>query len=160
MATEPDTTHELKDKFWKTLAHSPFIMLQLDHDPATAAPMSAQLDADVSGMIWFFTSRQSRFAELGPVTATLCAKGHDLFARFAGTLAEEKDHARFEKQWNAYVAAWFPGGKTDPDILMLRMDLGDAAIWDANLGLLTTAKMTLGMDISGDIGGHYVETTL
>lgn len=160
MTNQSDDTFALKDKFWRALSHSPFVMMQLDSDSTTAAPMSAQLDEDVTGMIWFFTSRQSRFAELGPVTATLAAKGHDLFARFDGTLAVETDQARFEKQWSNFVAAWFPGGKEDPDILMLRMDLGDAAIWDGNLGLLTTAKMALGMDVTEDTKGSYVETTL
>ncbi len=160
MTTTPEETFELKDKFWRALAHSPFVMLQLDNDPTTAAPMSAQLDDEVTGKIWFFTSRQGRFAELGPVTATLSAKGHDLFARFTGTLVVEDDRARFEKQWNNFVAAWFPGGKDDPDVLMLRMNLGDAAIWDSNLGLLTTAKMALGMDVTGDTQGTYVETQL
>jgi len=160
MTTDKDDTFDLKDKFWRALSHSPFVMLQLDSDPVTAAPMRAQLDEEVTGMIWFFTSRQGNFAQLGPVTATLSAKGHDLFARFTGTLAMENNRARFDKQWNNSVAAWFPRGKDDPDVLMLRMDLGDAAIWDSNLGLLSTAKMALGMDITGDTEATYVETQL
>jgi hypothetical protein len=48
---------ELKEKFWKELAHSPFVMLQLDADPESAAPMTAQLDKHANHAIWFFFTR-------------------------------------------------------------------------------------------------------
>ncbi|WP_197470403.1 pyridoxamine 5'-phosphate oxidase family protein, partial [Erythrobacter sp. HI0019] len=49
--------------------------------------------------------------------------------------------------WNNFVEAWYEGGKDDPNILFLRMDLGDAEIWNGDLGLLTTAKMALGKTV-------------
>ena len=39
---------ELKTKFWKELADSPFLFLQLDGKPGTAVPMSPQLDKDAN----------------------------------------------------------------------------------------------------------------
>ena len=67
---------------------------------------------------------------------------------------------RLEKQWNSIIEAWFPGGKDDPNLLMLRMDLGKAAIWSGELGLMTTAKMLLGQDITDDVKGGYAEASL
>jgi len=151
---------ELRNDFWEAFADSPYVMLQLDADPASAAPMTAQLDKDANRAIWFFTSRDNRFAAMGPATAMFAAKGHDLFARFAGTLVEETSRERLDKQWSNFVEAWFPGGKDDPNLLMLRMDLGDASIWSGELGTLTTAKMALGMDVRDEVGGKQVETTL
>ena len=83
-----------------------------------------------------------------------------MFARFAGNLVEETDRARLDKQWSNWVEAWFPGGKDDPNLLMLRMDLGDASIWGGELGMINTAKMALGMDVTDDIKGGFVETKL
>ncbi len=57
---------DIRDKFWKALADSPFLMLQLDTDADSAAPMTAQLDKQANHAIWFFTSRSNRFAALGP----------------------------------------------------------------------------------------------
>lgn len=151
---------ELREKFWKAVAESPFVILQLDSDPASAAPMTAQLDEDAHHAIWFFTSRDNHFAKAGEATGTFASKGHDVFARFAGTLTEETDRARLDKQWNNWVEAWFPGGKNDPNLLMLRMDLGDAAIWGGELGILNTVKMALGMNVTDDIKGGFTETTL
>lgn len=150
----------LKAKFWTALADSPFVFLQLDSDPHSAVPMTAQLDRQAHGAIWFFTSRDHPFAAGGPATATFADKSHDLFARFTGALAEETDRARLEEEWSPAVAAWFPGGKDDPDLLMLRMDLGQAEIWNADLGFIDSVKMLLGHDMREEAAENRVETTL
>ena len=151
---------ELKKKFWNALADSPFLFLQRDANPDTAVPMTAQLDKDADSAIWFFTQKNSDFAKLGQVTATYEGKDHDVFARFKGTLSIEADQGRFEQFWNNFVKAWYDGGKDDPDILFLRMDLSDAEIWSGDLGILTTAKMAMGKTIHDDVQDKHVETTL
>ncbi|BDI60991.1 pyridoxamine 5'-phosphate oxidase family protein [Qipengyuania nanhaisediminis] len=147
MRTAQGKADELRTEFWKALADSPFLFLQLDGKPESAVPMSAQLDKDADSAIWFFTHKNSDFCKLGAATATFEAKGHDMFARFNGTLAEETSQERFDQFWSNFVEAWYEGGKDDPDIAFLRMDLGDAEIWSGDLGLLTTAKMALGKTV-------------
>jgi general stress protein 26 len=151
---------ELREKFWHAMTQSPVVMLQLDQDQESAAPMTAQLDKTADSAIWFFTSRSSRFAAMGPAVATFQSKGHNVFCRFSGVLSEETSAERLDKQWNNFVQAWFPGGKSDPDLLMLRMDLGEASIWAGELGALNTARMMLGMDVTGTTKGGYAEVTL
>ena len=158
MNYDQGNAEELKEKFWKTLSDSPFVMLQLDGEPDTAAPMTAQLDKDANHAIWFFTSKDNRFAAGGPATTTYSGKGHELHARFAGVLTEETDAARKDAMWNNFVEAWFPEGKASA--LMLRMDLGDASIWSGELGVFNTAKMMLGMNVRDDIKGGYAEVAL
>lgn len=154
------STHDLKEKFWKSLADSPFIFLELDADPKTAVPMTAQLDKDANGTIWFFTRKDHTFAQGGPATATFAGKGHEMFARFSGALSEEKSRERLEKQWNQVVEAWFPGGKDDPNLLMLRMDLGEAEIWNSDLGFVDNAKMLFGFDVREESREEHTETVL
>ncbi|MFZ1741747.1 MAG: pyridoxamine 5'-phosphate oxidase family protein [Pontixanthobacter sp.] len=153
-------TAELKTDFWKSLAESPFVFLQMDNDPDTAVPMTAQLDKDANSAIWFFTSRDSTLAKKGPATATFSGREHGIFARFEGVLTEETSSARLDKQWSNFVEAWFPGGKTDPNMVMLRMDLGLAEIWSGDQSLLTTAKMALGMDVRDEMQDNKVATAL
>ena len=64
---------ELREKFWKALADSPYLFLQLDTDPKSAVPMSPQLDKDANSSIWFFTHTKSDFAKLGAAPATFSA---------------------------------------------------------------------------------------
>ena len=160
MKHQQGNPEELKQKFWRALADSPFVFLQLDGHDEGAVPMTAQLDEHADHAIWFFTSRDHHFAAGGPATCTFAGKNHDLFARFQGTLSEETGRERFEAEWSNFVRAYFPGGKNDPNLLMLRMDLGAAEIWDADLGMLTGAKMALGKDVREEAAAHHAETTL
>ena len=149
---------ELKDKFWKAIAASPYVMLQLDAEPDSAAPMTTQLDKNANSAIWFFTSPSNRFAQMGAATGIYVAKGHDTFARFAGTLSEETSAERKDQFWNNIIEAWFPEGKASA--LLLRMDLGDASIWAGELGVINTAKMFLGMNVRDDVKGGFAEVSL
>ena len=151
---------ELREKFWHAMEDSPIVMLQVDADHDSGAPMTAQLDKDANSAIWFFTGRDNHFAAMGPATATFQSKGHDVFCRFAGVLTEETSRERLDKQWNNFVEAWFPGGKDDPNLLMMRMDLGDASIWAGELGIFNTAKMMLGMDVTDTVKGGYAKVNL
>lgn len=151
---------EMKQEFWTQMGKSPFVMLELDHVPGSAVPMTAQLDKDAHGMIWFFTSRENPLARMGPATATFAAKDHTLFARFAGELSEEGSRDRFEKLWSKPVAAWFPQGKNSPDLLLMRMDLGEASIWDAKMGAVALTKMLLGISVSTEMKGHHTHASL
>jgi general stress protein 26 len=148
----------LKSQFWNALGASPYLFLQLDSDPSSAVPMTAALDQDADGAIWFFTGRDHAFAAGGPATATFAGKGHDLFARFTGTLSEETSRARLDEEWNTFVESYFPGGKDDPNLLMLRMDLGEAEIWNADVGFGTMIKMALGRDVHGDTRDDHAQT--
>jgi len=154
------STAELKKDFWKTLADSPFLFLELNDNAQTAVPMTAQLDKDADSAIWFFTARDHALAKGGLATATFAGKGHDMFARFTGMLNEETSRERLEKQWSKPVEAWFPGGKDDPNLIMLRMDLGTAEIWNSDLGFMDTAKMLLGFDMREEAEGEPARTLL
>lgn len=155
-AADPD---QLKQKFWRALADSPFLFLQRSGDSSTAVPMSPQLDKDANSAIWFFTHKNSKFAALGPVTATFAGKGHDMFARFDGTLSLETSQDRFDQFWNNFVEAWYDQGKDDPDLLFVRMDLGTAEIWDGDIGLLNTARMALGVYVEDKAEARHVKET-
>ena len=151
---------ELKEKFWSAMVESPLVMLQLDGDQDSAAPMTAQLDKHANSAIWFFTGRQGRFAALGPATVTYQSKGHDVFCRFSGTLSEETSRERLNMQWSNFVESWFPGGKEDPNLMMMRMDLGPASIWAGKLGIINTARMILGINVSKTTPGGFAEVKL
>lgn len=153
-AGNPD---ELKEKFWLALADSPFVFLELDGRSDTSVPMTAQLDKDANSAIWFFTTKHSSFAQLGKAKASFAGKDHEMFARFDGTLSVETSQERFDQFWNNFVEAWYDGGKDDPDILFLRMDLGDAEIWSGELGVLNTAKMALGMNVRDEAEERHAE---
>ena len=146
---------DIKKQFWKALAASPYVMVGANGEREHHIPMNAQLDKDAHGAFWFFTATDNRLAAGGPAMAQFASKGHDLFACISGTLVRENDRAVLDKLWNNSIAAWYPDGKDDPKLVLLRFDLDDAEIWTADPGVKGMFKLATGMTMKeGELGQH------
>ena len=150
----------IKQDMWRAMAASPFVMIGLEGDHAHSAPMTAQLDPDADGKFWFYTMKDNRIAKGGQAMAQFVSKGHDLFACIAGTLTAETDPAIIDKYWSSDVAAWYDGGRDDPNLLMLRFELSDAEIWESDASLTGLFKRLTGQKIEGDEVGKHAEVAL
>jgi general stress protein 26 len=142
---------ELEAKFWKALKSDMTMMLGLNGvEDGHARPMTAQLEGDEGGPIWFFTARDNALVQqLGAKSraiATFASKDHDLFASVHGDLRVDNDRAVIDRLWNRFVAAWFPGGKDDPKLTLLRLDPDRGEIWLDDSSIFAGVKMLLGMD--------------
>ena len=146
---------DIKQQFWKALADSPYVMLGATGEREHHIPMNAQLDKDAHGAFWFFTATDNRLAAGGPAMAQFASKGHDLFACISGTLVRENDRAVLDKLWNNSIAAWYPDGKDDPKLVLLRFDLDDAEIWTADPSVKGMFKLATGMTMKkSELGQH------
>lgn len=146
---------EIREKMWKDMVDSPFLMIGLNGSSGHRVPMSAQLDKDADSAFWFYTTTDSRIAPGGPAMAQFVSKDHDLFACIGGNLVRETDPAIIDKYWSRHVAAWYDGGRDDPSLLMLRFDLGDAEIWTAEPGMIGKLKLAVGAKMTpGELGEH------
>ena len=92
--------------------------------------------------------------------AQFAAKDHGLFACINGTLVEETDPAVIDRYWSKQVEAWYEGGRNDPNLLMLRFDLGTAEIWLVDLSLTGVFKMMFGGDVSKEMKSKHAEVAL
>ena len=160
----PDAA-EMKSKFWKSLKSDRTCMLGLvGVEEGHSQPMTAQIEGDEGGPIWFFTARDTDLAqELGGSGRALihfAAKGHDLFATVNGRLTADNDRAAIERLWNPFVAAWFEGGKDDPKLQLLRFDPEDAQIWLNENSLFAGVKLLLGADPKEDYREKVAEVDL
>lgn len=153
-------TENIRERFWKAMEDSPFLMVGLTGEHVHSLPMTAILDKDANSAFWFYTTKDSRIAQGGPAMAQFVAKGHDLFACIAGSLHEENDPAVIDRYWSSQVAAWFPGGRADPNLLMLRFDLDDAEIWTADVGMKGLFKLMTGQTIKPGEAGEHKEIQL
>lgn len=146
---------DTREAFWKAFADSPFIMMRLEGSNEHAEPMTAQLDRDAHHAIWFFLKRDNRIAAGGAAMGQVQTKGHDVFACISGTLVEETDTTIREKQWDNHVEAWFPNGKTDPSVLMLRFDIQDSEVWVSDISIKGKLKMLTGTSIKPQESGEH-----
>ena len=120
----------LKETFWDRLDDVRTGMLSADS--ARAVPMSHYIDKK-AGAIWFITANGTDLAK----TASGGAKGEyivssdaeGIYSRIDGTLSAVTDPAKLDELWSAVAAAWFEGGKQDPDIQLVRFDPSTAEVW-------------------------------
>ena len=148
---------KIEDTFWKSLRSDMTVMLVLcDAADDRSRPMTAQIDGDADiGPVYFFGGKDSSlYQNLGATPAkaefTLVPKGHALFAAVEGELSVCHDNAVLERLWNPFVAAWYPGGKDDSNLVLLKMDVGEAKVWLNSNSLVAGIKMLLGVDPKKD----------
>ena len=144
------TPQELEEKLWKSLAADRVVMLGLEGaEHGHTRPLTAQIEGHRSPL-WFFTAKNSQLVrQLQPgqrAIATFAAKGHDLFASVQGTLDLNNDRPTIDRLWNSFVAAWYEGGKEDPNLALLRFEPTHAEIWDNAHSLLNGVRILLGED--------------
>ena len=145
---------ELKQKFWDAVKDDRTVMLGLANAQSNPRPMTAMIEGDEGGPVWFFTATST---ELGagvsaptPALLTLSSKGHDVFATVHGSLSRTNDRSVIDRLWNPFIAAWYESGKDDPSLVLLRFDPGDAEIWLDGSSLVAGIKAMLGADPKKD----------
>ena len=144
---EHDTPQDVADKFLAKLKDSPFVMIGLESG-GHSEPMTAQLDDEQPNTLYFFAGKDNRIAGGGAAMAQFVGKGHDFFACLAGTVSHDDDRAQIDKLWNNQVEAWFPGGKSDPNLTLLRFDIDSAELWETDISLSGRVKMLFGGTIT------------
>jgi len=158
------TPQELEAKFWNALTSDMTMMLGLDGvEDGHVRPMTAQVEGD-HGPIWFFAAKDNALVQsLGQgqrAIATFTAKNHDLFASVRGNLTLDNDRAVIDRLWNKYVAAWYEGGKDDPQLALLRLDTESAEIWENGSSLIAGIKAMFGRDPKQEFKDKVAEVSL
>ena len=161
MADANTDPKRLKTDMWKKMAISPFVMVGPADGSTHSEPLTAQLDEDQVDTLFFFVGKDNRVAGEGKLMLQFVSKGHDFFACIRGDGRIVNDRAQIDKLWNNQVEAWFPGGKDDPSLALLRVDLDSAELWETDMSIAGRLKMLFGGTIkSGEDGSHAkVETT-
>jgi len=160
MATDPEITA----KFWKALKSDMTVMLGVqgvEHDKTQ--PMTAQMLED-SNYIWFFTTKDNglveNMRENDRAIMTFASKGHELFATVDGRLQLDDDRTTIDRLWNPYAAAWYEGGKDDPNLQLVRLDPVSAQIWLNENSAFAGIKSLLGRDPKKDYQDKVAEVAL
>ncbi len=153
------------EKFWKSLKSDRTVMLGLkEGGEGQAQPMTALLEEDEGGPIWFFSAKDvdlvRAVGEGAHAMLHFASKGHELFASVSGRLTPDNDRTTIERLWNPFIAAWYEGGKDDPKLQLLRFEPGDAQIWLNENSSFAGMKMLLGVDPKKDYKDKVAEVEL
>ena len=98
-------------------------------------PMSSNGDIDPDGDIWFFTSASSHkvteIEKLPKVNLSFADAENQRYISISGTAQLVRDRNKIDELWRPEFKMWFPEGKDDPDIALLRVSLEKAEYWDS-----------------------------
>jgi general stress protein 26 len=143
MADEKLTPAEAETALWEHLKGTNVtVMLGLNSPDQHSQPMTAFAEPE-NNQVWFFTRDDVDLVKdaAGSADARLVftSKDEEIFADIRGALVARHDRARIDKYWGPVVAAWYPEGKADPHLMLLRFTPAEGQVWVAKAGLVKFA---------------------
>ena len=161
-----DTLHgqEARDKVWDLIKDIKVAQMGTWNNQthvAHARPMMAQhvKDSEFDGVLWFFTNAASRKADeiedSAQVLLAYADPGAQKYVSLSGTANIVQDRAKIDELWTEAAGAWFPKGKDDPNVALIRFEAEDAEFWEVPGGTLAAGFGYLKAMVTGgtpDVG--------
>ncbi|MET4702684.1 pyridoxamine 5'-phosphate oxidase family protein [Frigoribacterium sp. UYMn621] len=104
-----------------------------DHGQLTSRPLAVQ-EVEFDGDLWFFSQDPSdKTTEIGanPQVNVSLESGKG-YVSIAGTAEIVHDSAKVDELWSKRVEAWFPEGKEDPTIALIKVHADAAEYWSTD----------------------------
>jgi general stress protein 26 len=153
---------ETTDKIWSLIKDARVAMLTSDDDGVLRSrPMVAAQD-EFDGTLWFFTRLDSpkvdEVRQDPQVNVAYASASDNSFVSLSGVATVSQDRDQIDKRWNAGAKAWFPKGKDDPEVALLKVSVAHAEYWDAPSSKMVVAWAYLKSRVTGkqpgDVGDH------
>lgn len=97
-------------------------------------PLSTQQARFDGERVWFFTEADSpKVAEIrrNPrVNLAYASKGKNVYVSLSGTARANRDQATIDVLWNDALKAFFPKGRSDPNLILLEVEVNSIEYWD------------------------------
>jgi general stress protein 26 len=126
----------------------------IDTDRTSVRPM-ATTNVDEEGNLWFFTSGYSdKIPELyhdKNVQLIYAHPGKESYMNILGQATIVKDRRKIDELWNAWAKAWFPEGKDDPKVTLIKVTPDEAYYWDTQDGKMMLFLKMLASAVTGKI---------
>jgi general stress protein 26 len=106
---------------------------QLSEKPLSTRPMGT-MKIDANGDIWFFSNSYSnKNREIEDDSKVQLFYSNNSSSEYLSIYGEAEilnDQEKVDELWNPIVKTWFHGGKTDPDITVIKVRPEQAYYWD------------------------------
>jgi general stress protein 26 len=160
MTTDIHDKAAVEHKLWAEIAETRFGMLGAARaEGAHFAPMTTFAEPE-TGSLWFYTQTDNSLAEAAQAGATglyvFMSKDRKLQASIRGRLTASTDPLHRDKFWSPVVSAYFPKGKSDPHLIMLRLACEDTEVWLSDSSVVKFAFEIAKANLTGaapDLGG-------
>ena len=96
-------------------------------------PVATQ-KTEFDGDLWFFTSAAShKAAEIKAhpkVNVSYASQDRNTYVSVSGTATVRRDRSKIDALWSDVLKVYFPNGKDDPDVTLIRVKVETAEYWD------------------------------
>jgi general stress protein 26 len=131
--------------------------------PFRTRPMST-LEVDEEGNLWFFSAKSSdKNDEIkdNDTVQLIYSKNSDVhFLTITGKATIVQDQAKKDELWNPIVKAYFPQGKDDPNLSLVKIKPEAAHYWDTINGKMITWFKMAASAVTGNQADVGVEGKL
>jgi general stress protein 26 len=122
------------------------MLTTVDGDVLRSRPMATQ-DVEFNGDLWFFTSNRSHKMEEIEKDNRVCVAysdpGSNTYISVSGRGTMVTDRAKIDELWSPVHKAWFPDGKDDPTLCLLKVSVEQAEYWDSPSSTLVNILLVL-----------------
>jgi general stress protein 26 len=95
----------------------------------------ASLKGGFDGDLWFVTRatapKTEEIRENQHVNVAYADDDGDRFVSISGLASLVRDPAKIADLWSRRLRSWFPDGKKDPDLALIRVRIDRAEVWDS-----------------------------
>jgi len=108
---------------------------------------------------------------LAKIAGLFTARGYNIDSLTVADISEDHALSRItivtngppaviDRLWNPFVAAWYEGGKDDPELRLLRFDPDWAQVWLNENSVFSALKLMLGRDPKKEYKDKVAEVKL
>lgn len=111
------------------------MLTTLDDSKNLVSRPMAVMQLDQEGNLWFLTKEHSpktdQINQNYKVNVAFADVADASYVSVSGTATELQDRAKIEELWSPMAKPWFPEGKDDPELSILKVHIDTAEYWDS-----------------------------
>ena len=146
---------------WNLIKSVEVAMLVTEDDGHLRSRPMAMSQREFDGTLWFFTRASShKVTEVESdqrVNVSFAHPGKQNYVSVSGRASLVRDAPSISAHWSEAVRVWFPKGKDDPEIALLKVTVDAAEYWDAPSSTMLHAYGYVKAVLTGESprpGGH------
>ena len=143
MSEKTPVTHDLNTLFEKIKDVRIAMLTTFDEQHALHSRPMGTIKPDTDGSLLFLTDKESakvyEVQKDSQVNLSYSNPSSNVYASVTGRASVYRDEAKIAELWSEPMRGWFPKGKEDPSIMILKITVDKAEYWDAPSSLLVQA---------------------
>ncbi len=128
-------THDLNTLFEKIKDVRMAMLTTFDEAHNLHSRPMATIKPEADGALLFFTDKESakvyEVQKNSQVNLSYADPSANTYASVTGRASAYHDEAKIAELWSEPMRGWFPKGKEDPDVALLKVTVEQAEYWDA-----------------------------